>query len=81
MASFSSSRALPLKYSAAAQFMHWFVAAAVIVLLASSVAQRFGRFQAQRRTGRSSGSTRISMLRATPGVRLMRAARSRVSTI
>jgi hypothetical protein len=35
----------------------------------SSVAQRFGRFQAQRRTGRSSGSTRISMLRATPGVR------------
>jgi 5-methylthioadenosine/S-adenosylhomocysteine deaminase len=47
----------------------------------SSVAQRFGRFQAQRRTGRSSGSTRISMLRATPGVRLMRPARSRVSTI
>jgi cytochrome b561 len=34
MASFSSSRALPLRYSAAAQFMHWFVAAAVIVLLA-----------------------------------------------
>src|SRR5271168_2182729 len=34
MASFSSSRASPLKYSAAAQFMHWFVAAAVIVLLA-----------------------------------------------
>src|ERR1700726_863659 len=34
MASFSSSRALPLKYSAAAMFMHWFVAAAVIVLLA-----------------------------------------------
>ena len=33
MASFSSSRALPLKYSAEAQFMHWFVAAAVIVLL------------------------------------------------
>ena len=33
----------------------------------SSVAQRFGRFKAQRRTGRSSGSTRISMLRATPG--------------
>src|ERR1700734_2261136 len=34
MALFSSSRALPLKYSAAAQFTHWFVAAAVIVLLA-----------------------------------------------
>ena len=49
--------------------------------ITSSAAQRFGRFQAQRRTGRSSGSTRISMLRATPGVRLMRPARSRVSTI
>src|SRR5271155_5374450 len=34
MASFSSSRASPLKYSAAAKFMHWFVAAAVIALLA-----------------------------------------------
>ncbi len=34
MASFSSSGTLPLKYSAAAQFMHWFVAAAVIALLA-----------------------------------------------
>jgi hypothetical protein len=34
MASFSSSRALPLKYSAAAQFMHWFVAVEVIALLA-----------------------------------------------
>jgi cytochrome b561 len=34
MASFSSSPALPLKYSAAAQFIHWFVAVAVIALLA-----------------------------------------------
>src|ERR1700734_707411 len=34
MALFSSSRALPLKYSAAAKFTHWFVAAAVIMLLA-----------------------------------------------
>ena len=34
MASFSSSRALPLKYSAAAKFTHWFVAVAVIMLLA-----------------------------------------------
>jgi cytochrome b561 len=34
MASFSSSRALPLKYSGSAKLMHWFVAAAVIVLLA-----------------------------------------------
>jgi cytochrome b561 len=34
MASFSTSRALPLKYSASAKFMHWFVAAAVIALLA-----------------------------------------------
>ena len=34
---------------------------------ASSVAQRVGRFQAQRRTGRSSGSTRISMLRDARG--------------
>src|SRR5271155_2846939 len=34
MASFSSSRALPLKYSVAAQLMHWFVAVAVIALLA-----------------------------------------------
>ena len=35
MASFSSSRALPLRYSASAKLMHWFVAAAVIVLLAT----------------------------------------------
>ncbi len=34
MASSSRPRALPLKYSAAAQFMHWFVAVAVIALLA-----------------------------------------------
>src|ERR1700733_7315171 len=34
MALFSSSRALPLKYSAAAKFTHWFVAGAVIMLLA-----------------------------------------------
>ena len=35
MASFSNSRALPLRYSASAKLMHWFVAAAVIVLLAT----------------------------------------------
>ncbi len=34
MASSSRPRALPLKYSAAAQLMHWFVAVAVIALLA-----------------------------------------------
>ena len=35
MASLSRSRALPVRYSASAKFMHWFVAAAVIALLAA----------------------------------------------
>ena len=34
MASAWSSRASPVSYSASAKLMHWFVAAAVIVLLA-----------------------------------------------